>query len=38
MEITREKFEEVIAGLEAGQIRVAEKVDGVWQVNKWVKV
>ena len=37
MEITREKFEEVIAGLEAGQIRVAEKVDGVWQVNKWVK-
>ena len=37
MEITREKFEEVIAGLEAGQLRVAEKVDGAWQVNKWVK-
>ena len=36
-EITIAKFEEVIAGLEAGQIRVAEKVDGVWQVNKWVK-
>ena len=37
MEITREKFEEVIAGLEAGQLRVAEKVNGAWQVNKWVK-
>lgn len=32
-----EKFNEVIAGLEAGTIRVAEKVDGKWQVNKWVK-
>jgi len=32
-----ERFNEVIAGLEAGTIRVAEKVDGKWQVNKWVK-
>ena len=37
MEITIEKFNEVIAALEAGQLRVAEKKDGVWQVNKWVK-
>lgn len=37
MEITIEKFNEVIAALEAGQLRVAEKKDSVWQVNKWVK-
>lgn len=32
-----DRFNEVMAGLEAGTIRVAEKVDGKWQVNKWVK-
>lgn len=37
MEITIERFNEVMAGLESGQIRVAEKVDGVWKVNTWVK-
>lgn len=37
MEITLERFNEVIEGLEKGDIRVAEKVNGVWQVNKWVK-
>lgn len=37
MEITLERFNEVLAGLEDGSIRVAEKVDGVWKVNKWVK-
>lgn len=37
MEITLEKFNEVISGLESGEIRVAEKIDGVWKVNKWVK-
>ena len=37
MEVTIEKFNEVMAALEAGTLRVAEKVDGVWQVNKWVK-
>lgn len=26
-----------MAGLESGQIRVAEKVNGVWKVNTWVK-
>ena len=24
-------------GLEAGKIRVAEKVDGEWKVNSWIK-
>ena len=37
MEVTIEKFNEVMAALEAGTLRVAEKVDGVWQVNKGVK-
>lgn len=37
MEITLDRFNEVIAGLESGEIRVAEKVDGVWKVNTWVK-
>ena len=37
MEITIEQFEGVIADLEAGRLRVAEKVDDVWQVNTWVK-
>lgn len=37
MEITIERFNEVIAGLESGEIRVAEKLDGVWKVNTWVK-
>ena len=37
MEITLDKFNEVMADLEAGRLRVAEKVDGVWKVNKQVK-
>ena len=37
MEITLERFNEVIEGLEKGEIRVAEKIDGQWVVNKWVK-
>ena len=37
MEITLERFNEVIEGLEKGEIRVAEKVDGEWKVNRWVK-
>ncbi len=37
MEITLEKFEEVIRGLEKGEIRVAEKKGDEWIVNKWVK-
>ena len=35
--ITIERFNEVIDGLEKGEIRVAEKKDGQWVVNKWVK-
>ena len=34
---TRAAVEEVIARLDAGRIRVAEKVDGAWRVNAWVK-
>jgi 2,3,4,5-tetrahydropyridine-2-carboxylate N-succinyltransferase len=29
--------EETIAMLDRGQVRVAEKVDGAWRVNAWVK-
>lgn len=32
-----ERFNEVISGLENGTVRVAEKKDGEWQVNSWVK-
>ncbi len=32
-----EKFYEVLRQLEAGQIRVAEKKDGKWVVNSWIK-
>ena len=37
MEVTLEKFYEVLDALEKGELRVAEKVDGVWKVNTWVK-
>ena len=37
MDITLERFNEVMDALEAGTVRVAEKVDGVWRVNTWVK-
>ncbi|MGI8518259.1 MAG: 2,3,4,5-tetrahydropyridine-2,6-dicarboxylate N-succinyltransferase [Acidimicrobiia bacterium] len=29
--------EEAIAGLDSGRYRVAEKIDGEWQVNTWLK-
>ncbi|MGI8515114.1 MAG: 2,3,4,5-tetrahydropyridine-2,6-dicarboxylate N-succinyltransferase [Acidimicrobiia bacterium] len=29
--------EEAIAGLDSGRYRVAEKIDGDWQVNSWLK-
>lgn len=32
-----ERFYEVCQGLENGTIRVAEKIDGEWKVNSWVK-
>lgn len=37
MEITKEGFLEICADLEAGKIRVAEKLDGEWKVNSWIK-
>lgn len=37
MEVTLERFNEVMSALEAGQLRVAEKVGGQWKVNAWVK-
>ncbi|HSL25289.1 MAG TPA: 2,3,4,5-tetrahydropyridine-2,6-dicarboxylate N-succinyltransferase [Acidimicrobiia bacterium] len=37
LEDARESVEEAIAGLDAGTLRVAEKVDGEWQVNGWLK-
>ena len=32
-----EKFYQTIADLESGKVRVAEKVNGEWKVNSWVK-
>ena len=33
----KEKFYNTIADLESGKVRVAEKIDGEWVVNSWVK-
>ncbi|HEX7328541.1 MAG TPA: 2,3,4,5-tetrahydropyridine-2,6-dicarboxylate N-succinyltransferase [Casimicrobiaceae bacterium] len=33
----REAVEAVIAGLDAGRLRVAEKVDGAWVTRQWIK-
>jgi len=33
----RDAVEAVIAGLDAGTLRVAEKKDGQWVVNQWIK-
>jgi 2,3,4,5-tetrahydropyridine-2-carboxylate N-succinyltransferase len=33
----KDAVEAVIAGLDAGTLRVAEKKDGQWQVNQWIK-
>jgi 2,3,4,5-tetrahydropyridine-2,6-dicarboxylate N-succinyltransferase len=32
-----EAVSEVVAGLDAGKLRVAEKVDGAWVVHQWLK-
>ena len=37
VEEARTAVESAVAMLDRGEIRVAEKVDGVWQVNLWVK-
>jgi 2,3,4,5-tetrahydropyridine-2,6-dicarboxylate N-succinyltransferase len=36
-ETVRGEVEATIAGLDRGELRVAEKVDGDWVVNEWVK-
>ena len=33
----RDAVESVIAGLNVGRLRVAEKIDGAWQVHQWIK-
>lgn len=33
----RDAVEAVLDGLDAGKLRVAEKVDGAWRVNQWLK-
>lgn len=35
--LVREAVDEVLRGLDAGDIRVAEKIAGEWQVQQWVK-
>lgn len=35
--MTLERFNEVLAALETGELRVAEKTGGKWKVNTWVK-
>ena len=37
MEVTLERFNEVLSALETGELRVAEKTGGEWRVNTWVK-
>ena len=37
MENEMERFLRVCADLESGKIRVAEKKDGEWIVNSWIK-
>ena len=32
-----DKFNKLCDDLESGAVRVAEKVDGTWKVNAWVK-
>ena len=37
MEITLERFQALLDALERGEVRVAEKIDGVWKVHPEVK-
>jgi 2,3,4,5-tetrahydropyridine-2-carboxylate N-succinyltransferase len=37
LEEARQAVEDAVAGLDAGRLRVAEKVDGQWRVNSWLK-
>jgi|GEM_PF-5725849 len=33
--LVREAVEETLDALDAGEVRVAEKIDGKWVVNQW---
>ena len=33
----RDAVEATLAGLDAGELRAAEKIDGAWKANEWVK-
>ncbi len=33
----RDAVEAVLGGLDNGSLRIAEKIDGLWQVNQWLK-
>ncbi|HJV24820.1 MAG TPA: 2,3,4,5-tetrahydropyridine-2,6-dicarboxylate N-succinyltransferase, partial [Aromatoleum sp.] len=35
--VIRDAVAEVINGLDSGRLRVAEKIDGNWTVNQWIK-
>jgi 2,3,4,5-tetrahydropyridine-2-carboxylate N-succinyltransferase len=35
--LVRDAVERALAGLDAGRFRVAEKIDGRWQVHQWLK-
>ena len=37
MEVSLELFEKTMADLETGKVRVAQKIDGHWQVNAEIK-
>ncbi|HSG79188.1 MAG TPA: 2,3,4,5-tetrahydropyridine-2,6-dicarboxylate N-succinyltransferase, partial [Acidimicrobiia bacterium] len=37
LDVAAEAVERTIARLDAGEVRVAEKLDGEWVVNEWVK-
>ncbi|HDK45042.1 MAG TPA: 2,3,4,5-tetrahydropyridine-2,6-dicarboxylate N-succinyltransferase [Actinobacteria bacterium] len=37
LEGARDAVDRTIAALDGGALRVAEKIDGVWTVNRWVK-
>jgi 2,3,4,5-tetrahydropyridine-2-carboxylate N-succinyltransferase len=37
LEEAREAVEDAIAGLDAGSLRIAEKIGGEWKVNGWLK-
>jgi len=34
---SRDAVEAALAGLDAGELRVAEKIDGRWQTRQWLK-